>query len=96
MLYLQAWFHLDWFLFALAGAGAGFLIGGSIRIVIERDVGGPPGRLRTWPVVFILLCIGSLFVILMQDAVFIGCMLSGFGIGYIVREWWSHGQDRSQ
>ncbi len=86
---LLSWFHFDWFLLALAGAIAGFLIGGIVKLKIVGNLGSLPRIFSSWPVVLLLLVLAALFVNILQEAVRVGCVLSGFGFGFIVRQWWS-------
>jgi hypothetical protein len=89
MISLPDWFHVEWFLFALVGCVAGFLIGGPVKLEIDPKMRSLPDGLRSWPIVVILLIFGAIFVVVLQDAARVGSILSGFGFGFIVRKWWS-------
>jgi len=77
------------YLFALAAGVTGFLIGGNIEIRIYNRTRPLPSKLRSWPVVVILLAIGAVFVVVFQEAGRVCTILSGFSLGFLIRKWWS-------
>jgi hypothetical protein len=89
MIGLPNWFNFEWFFFALGGCLSGFLIGGFVKLQIDRNIRTLPGAFRSWPIVLILLLLGAIFVVVLQDATRVSSIFSGFSLGFIVRKWWS-------